>query len=276
MRGFGWLVASALLLAGAPAGAAEKEKVKREKVKREKATVALPIVVEAPAGPPAGLHSFRTGEIWGTQPARYRSAVAIEGVIRAPELGVTLAILPGERLVELQAASKAFTGALYCKTIKAGKKQWPILICLADRDSDGALDQLWTGRAASIDAVVPYPDVRSLTAIEPVRYRQLTDPASLALQIGFYVSGKNPLLGQHHFYGGIAVDGKVAYLFHESHEAVTLGELPKSVTLIGAQISVKSLVKGNYQAEVVRPVPVGERMVVSPYPRQTVYVYVPG
>jgi hypothetical protein len=266
------LAAAALLLAALPGGAAAKEKVKPDK-----ATVALPIVVEAPAEVPAGhLHSFRTGELWGTQPARYRSAIALEGLVRAPELGVTLAILPGERLVELQAASKGFNGPLYCKTIKAGRKQWPVLACLADRDGDGALDQLWTGRSASLDAVVPYPDVRSLAAVEPVRYRQLTDPSSLALQIGFYVSGKNPLLGQHHFYAGLGVGGKVAYLFQGSHEAVTLGELPKAVTLIGARISVKSLVKGTYQAEVVRPVPPGEQTVVSPYPKQTVYVYVPG
>lgn len=263
--------AAALVLAALPAAAAAKEKVKREK-----ATVALPIVVEAPAEPSGRAHSFRTGEIWGAQPARYRSAVILEGLVRAPERGVAIAFLPGERLVELQASSKAFNGTLYCKTMSLGRKQWPILVCLADRDGDGALDQLWTGRAASLDAVVPYPDVRSLTAIEPVRYRPLNDPASLALQIGFYVSGKNPLLGQHHFYAGIAVGGKVAYLFHESHEAVTMGDLPNSVTLMGAQISVKSLVKGTYQAEVVRPVPTGERMVVSPYPKQTMYVYVPG
>jgi hypothetical protein len=267
-----FFAALALALAALPGGGTAKEKAKREK-----ATVALPIIVEAPAATQAGrLHSFRTGEMWGTQPARYRSAVAVDGLVRETGGGAPLAILPGERLVELQATSRAFTGPLYCKTVRMGGKQWPALACLADRDDDGAFDQLWTGRAASLDAVVPYPDIRSLTAIEPVRFRPLTDPASLALEIGFYVSGKNPLLGQHHFYAGIAVAGKVAYLFGSSHEAVTLSELPKPVGLIGARISVKSLVKGTYQAEVVQPVPSGEQMVVSPYPKQTVYVYVPG
>jgi hypothetical protein len=262
---------AALALAALPGAAAAKEKAKRER-----ATVALPILVEATAHPPGRLHSFRTGEMWGTQPARYRSAVALEDFVREAGGGAPLAIVPGERLVELQARSKAFTGSLYCKTIRMGRKQWPVLACLADRDGDGALDQLWTGRAASLDAVVPYPDIRSLTAVDPVRYRPLTDQASLALEIGFYVSGKNPLLGQHHFYAGIGVGGKAAYLFGSSHEAVALGELPKSVGLIGARISVKSLVKGTCQAEVVEPVPTGEQMVVSPYPKQTVYVYVPG
>lgn len=265
-----WLVAVLALLA--LPGAA----IAKEKVKREKARVALPIVIEVPTEPPGRLHSFRTGEVWGTQPARYRSAVTLEGPVRTPELGVSPAIVPGERLVELQAISKAFTGPLYCKTIRMGRKQAPALVCLADRDGDGALDQLWAGSAASLDAVVPYPDIRSLTAIEPVRYRPVSDPSNLALQIGFYVSGKNPLLGQHHFYAGLAVAGKLAYLFHESHKAVTLGDLPKSVSLGGAEISVKSLVQGIYQAEVTRPVPAGERLVVSPYPTRTVWVYVPG
>ena len=265
-----WVFAAAVLIA--PPGVAAA----KEKVKRDKARVTLPIVIEAPAESRRGLHSFRTGEIWGTQPARYRSAITLEGPIRTPELGVSAAIIPGERLVELQATSKVFTGPLYCKTIRMGRKQWPALVCLADRDGDGALDQLWAGSAASLDAVVPYPDIRSLTAIEPVRYRPVTDASSLALQIGFYVSGKNPLLGQHHFYAVLAVGGKVAYVFHESHKAVTMGDLPKSVSLGGGAISVKSLVQGTYQAEVTQPMPSGERLLVSPYPTRTVYVYVPG
>jgi hypothetical protein len=271
-NGSGMKAAMALVLLVAQPGTVAA----KEKVKRDKARVALPIVVETPAEPAGRLHSFRTGELWGSQPARYRSAVTLEGPVRTPELGMSLAIVPGERLVELQATSKAFTGPLYCKTIRMGRKQWPALVCLADRDSDGALDQLWTGNAASLDAVVPYPDVRSLTAIEPVRYRPVADASSLALQLGFYVSGKNPLLGQHHFYAGLGIGGKVAYLFHESHKAVTMGDLPRSVSLGGAEIKVKSLVSGTYQAEVVRPVPPGELLVVSPYPTRTVYVYVPG
>jgi hypothetical protein len=265
------IAAALAVLVALPGAAAAKEKVKRDK-----ARVTLPIVVEAPAEPAGVVHSFRTGEIWGAQPARYRSAITLDGPVRTPELGVSLVILPGERLVELQATSKVFNGSFYCKTIKMGRKQWPVLLCLADRDGDGALDQLWTGRAASLDAAVPYPDITSLTAIEPIRYRPVTDPSSLALQIGFYVSGKNPLLGQHHFYAALAVGGKVAYVFIESHKAVTMADLPKAVSLGGGEIRVKSLVQGTYQAEVTRPVPAGERTVVSPYPTQTMYVYIPG
>ena len=57
--------------------------------------------------------------------------------------------------MELRATSKAFSGPLYCKTVKPAGKRSPRLACLADRDGDGAMDQLWAGRAAVLDAVVP-------------------------------------------------------------------------------------------------------------------------
>lgn len=264
----GWVAAmAALILVAVPAAAAAKEKAKREK-----ARVALPIIVEAPPHPPAGLHSFRTGEVWGAQPARYRHAISLEGPVRAPEFGASAPLMAGDRLVELQAFSKTFKGPLYCKTVRMAGKQWPLLICLADRDGDGALEQLWAGRAASLDAVVPYPDIRFVTVVEPVRYRAVTDRSSLALQIGFYVSGKNPLLGQHHFYSALGVGGKLAFVLHETHKAVTLGDLPRSVSLGGGTISVTSLVQGTYRAEVTQPIPTGERLVVSAYPTQTIYI----
>ncbi|HEX6375110.1 MAG TPA: hypothetical protein VFZ91_05265 [Allosphingosinicella sp.] len=265
------IAAALVLLALLPGAAAAKEKVKRERTR-----LALPIVVETAGDAPDRVHSFRTGQLWGTQPARYRSAVTVEAPVTVPEKGEIGVILPGTRLVELQATSKAFTGSLYCRTLAMGRKQRPALVCLADRDGDGAMDQLWAGAAASLEAVVPFPDIRSLTPIEPVRYRPVTDPASLALQIGFYVSGKNPLLGQHHFYAALGVDGTLAYVLHESHKAVTMADLPKSVSLGGGEIRVKGYAQGTYQAEVTRPLPAGERLVVSPYPTQTIFVYVPG
>lgn len=263
-----WLAAALLVLLALPGTAAAKE----GKVKRERARMALPIVIEVPAGPPGAVESFRTGQLWGVQPARYRSAVALEGPVRAPELGVSAVIAPGEPLVELMATSRTFSGSLYCKTLAAGRKRRPVLVCLADRDGDGAMDQLWAGAGASLDVVVPYPELRSLTPIKPVRYRPVTDPAALALQIGFYVSGKNPLLGQHHFYSALGVGGKVGYVLLEDHKAVTISGLPKRVGIGGGEIELKSSGDGGYQAEVVRPLPTGDRLVVSPYPETTIFI----
>lgn len=259
-----WLWGLAALILALPGSAAAKDKVKREK-----ARVALPIVVEAPARP-GGVQSFRAGEVWGAQPARYRGAIVLDGPVRAS--GIPAPLIAGDRLVELQAYSKGFRGPLYCKAVALGGKQWPLLACLADRDRDGALDQLWTGRAASLEAVVPYPDVRSLAPVEPVRYRAMTDPSSLGLQIGFHVSGKNPLLGQHHLYSALARSGKLAFVLHETHKAVTLGDLPKSISLGGGAIIVESLDQGVYRAQVTRPIPPGERLVVSAYPVRTLFI----
>ena len=252
-----------LLLSAGPASA-------REKVKRERAQVALPILIEAPLEP-GRTYSFRAGEMFGAQPARYRSIVSLDAPVAIPGSAAAL-IAAGEPLVELQASSPNFTGHLYCKAQAVGLKR-QALLCLADRDGDGALDQLWIGFAA-VTPLVPFPDIRSLRTVTPVRFRPYADQASLAFEMGFYVSGTNPLLGQHHFYPALG-SGKASYVLFWEHRPAAMRNLPKAITVGGAEVTVTGYSQGNYQAIVTRPLAVGEHLIVSPYPKRTIYVYVP-
>ena len=102
------------------------------------------------------------------------------------------------------------------------------------------------------------------------------DKASLALQLGFFVSGTNPIFGTHHFYPMLAIDGEVGYAFTQSKNSVTLQQLPNSFGVGGAQITLEGFENKVYRARVTRPYPAGERPLVGEVPTQTIYVSVPG
>ena len=264
-------VGAALALLAAPGIAAAKEKVKRER-----AIALLPIIIEAPTEPPSRVYSFRQGEFWGWQAARYRSAVTLAAPIPLPELWPDAVIPAGQPLFELQAVSQGFTGPLHCSAQQRHRKMAGTLMCLADRDGDGAMDQVWTGGVASLKYLVPFPGIRSLKPIEPVRATRIEDPARLALQYGFYVSGTNPIFGTHHFYPMLSSNGELGFPFTEARSSVTLKLLPKSVQVAGAEIRVEAFDNKQYRATVTRPYAAGERMLDAEIPKQTVYVYVPG
>jgi hypothetical protein len=247
-----------------------------EKVKRERAQVALPIIVEASSDPAPGSYTFRAGEFWGGQPVRYRSAVVLNGGVPVPEIGPGIGIQPGEQLIELQATSRAWSGSLYCKSQIRWKKLPPVLLCVADRNGDGSMDQLWAAVAASSRFVVPYPDIRSLRAIEPTPFEAVEDRSSLSLQFGFFVSGTNPIFGVHHFYPMLSEKGEVGHVMMEEHKSISVSELPKEFTIGGGRIRITGFRQGNYEASVIGRLPPGERMIVSAYPKQTIYISVPG
>ncbi|HYG47667.1 MAG TPA: hypothetical protein VD846_06960 [Allosphingosinicella sp.] len=261
-----------ILLAALPGMAAAQEKVK---VKKERATVALPIVVEAAAEPASRVYSFRRGEFWGWQPARYRSAMTLAEPVMLPDVGPGILMAAGERLIELQASSKNFSGSLYCTGRLPNPKLAGILLCLADRDGDGRMDQLWTA-SGSPKYLVPYPYARSRRPIAPVAVTPVEDKAGLALQLGFYVSGHNPIFGTHHFYPMLSTGGEVGYVFTQSKNSVPIKSLPKVFGVGGAQISLEAFEDKTYRARVTRPYPEGERPLVGEIPTQTIYVSVPG
>ncbi|HYW15786.1 MAG TPA: hypothetical protein VE891_06495 [Allosphingosinicella sp.] len=176
-----------MLLFVLPGVAAAKEK-------KERAQVTLPILVEAPTEPSSRVYSFRRGEFWGWQPARYRSAVTLAQPVLLPDIGSRPLIEASERLIELQAESRNFSGSLFCTSRVANPKAAGILLCLADRDGDGRMDQLWTA-SGSPKYLVPYPNARSRRSISPVAVTPVEDKAGLALQLGFFVSGNNPIFG---------------------------------------------------------------------------------
>jgi hypothetical protein len=261
------LLLAIVALAAAPAAAKDKQ---------ERALVGLPVIVEAPTDAAPRTYSFRTGQFWGAQPAHYRSAVTVAASVPVPEIGPDAGIAAGEPLVELAAVADDWKGSLYCKARRGEKKNFPpSLLCVADRNGDGAMDQLWVGVAASLDYVVPYPDIRALRPIEPVAAQPVTDPAILGLRIGFYVSGTNPLLGQHHFYSMISRSDALGYVLIETHKAAAMHDLPKDFRVGFGRVRVTSFVKGQYQAEAIG-YPTGEMMIVSPYPTRTIFISVPG
>lgn len=247
----------------------------KEKVKKERAEVSLPVVVEASTEPPSRVYSFRRGEFWGWQPARYRSAVTLAEPVLLPDVASTPLIAAGERLVELQAKSRNFSGSLYCTGRLPNPRLAGILLCLADRDGDGRMDQLWTA-AGSSKYMVPYPNARSRSPIAPVAVTPVEDKASLALRLGFYVSGNNPIFGTHHFYPMLSTDGEVGFVFTQSKNSVLIKQLPNVFGVAGAQISLEGYEDKVYRARVTRPYPEGERSLVGEVPTQTIYVSVPG
>ena len=262
-------IASLCISASAPAG--DKNVVKRERVQ-----LSLPIIIDAPLEEAPRSVAFRTGEFWGGQPAHYRSAVTVDSAVPVPEIGPFTIIIPGDRLIELQADSKSWRGSLYCRTEQRTKKLPPALLCLADRDGDGRMDQLWAGVAASLRFVIPYPELQSLRAIEPTGVRPFGDQAALALQIGFYVSGTNPLLGQHHFYSMLSEKGEVGYVMSETHKAVSIKALPKELKVGGGTLRLTNYRKPDYEATISAAYPTGEQSIVSQYPTQTIFVSIPG
>lgn len=264
------VTAALILLAALPGATAAKEKVKKER-----AEVVLPIVVEAPIEPSSRVYSFRQREFWGWQPARYRSAVTLAAPVLNPEWGNIAVLEAGERLIELQARSRNFSGSLYCTGRQPNPKLAGLLLCLADRDGDGRMDQLWTA-TGSPKYLVPYPYARSRHPIAPVSVVPVEDKASLALQLGFFVSGNNPIFGTHHFYPMLSTNGEVGYVFTQSKNSVTIKDLPNVFGVGGAQISLEGFADKTYRARVTRPYPEGERPLVGEVPTQTIYVSVPG
>jgi hypothetical protein len=264
------IAAWSILLAALPGAA-----LAQEKMKKERAQVVLPIVVEAPTGPPSRVHSFRQREFWGWQPARYRSAVTLVQPVLLPELGPIPLIPAGERLIELQAKARKVSFSLYCTGRQPNPKLAGLLLCLADRDGDGRMEQLWSA-TGSPKYLVPYPNARSRRIIEPVAVTPFEDRSALALQLGFFVSGDNPIFGTHHFYPMLSTNGEVGYAFTQSKNSVAIRDFPNLFGVAGAQISLEGYSDKTYRARIVRPYPEGERPLVGEVPTQTIYVSVPG
>ena len=241
--------------------------------KKERAEVVLPIVVEAPTEPPSRVYSFRKQEFFGGQPARYRSAVTLEAPVPLFELGSGVAIPAGKPLFEIQARTRDFSGSFYCTGRPPSKKLAGIL-CLADRDRDGRMDELWTA-IGSLDTLVPLPHAYLERSITPVKATPVEDRSKLGLRLGFYVSGTNPIVGAHHFYPMLSVNGELGYTFIQSRNSVTVRDLPSEFGVGGARISLEGFENKTYRARVVRHFPEGEMLVGSSYPTQTIYISIP-
>lgn len=265
LRSLALTVAAALVCAG-PAAARER---------RDRAQVALPVIVDASAEPADRVYSFREGAMFAGQDARYAAAIVLDAPIPVPGLAPDAGFLPGEPLPELRATSRDFSGPVYCKAQPVPRGR-TVLLCLADRDRDGALDQLWLGFAAALVPLVPFPDIEAVRAIAPARFGPAPAGLAPAFQIGFYVSGTNPLLGQHHFYPMLGPGGNIGHVVIAEHRAVAMRGLPKAVSIWDAELTIRGHADRAYQAVVSRRYPAGERLIVAPYPTRTIFISVPG
>lgn len=254
---------SAAVFATLPGAAAAKERVQ----------IALPIVVEAPTEPSSRVYSFKKGQFWGGQPARYRSAVNLDQPVPLPELGNGVALTAGKILFELQARSRDTSGSFYCTGRPASKKLLGIL-CLFDRNGDGWMDELWTAIGFP-ETLVPLPPAQLVRSIPPVKVSPVEDRASLALQMGFTVSGTNPIVGAHHFYPMLSRNGQDGYTLIPEKNSVTIGDLPKVFSVGEAQISLEGFENKTYRARVTRPFLAGERSLTSGGPTQTIFITIP-
>jgi hypothetical protein len=240
---------------------------------KERVQIALPIVVEAATEPSSREYSFKKGQFWGGQPARYRSAVTLEQPVPLPELGSGVALGAGKILFELQARSRDTSGPFYCTARPPSKKLLGIL-CLFDRNGDGRMDELWTAIGFP-ETLVPLPPAQLVRSIPPVRVSPMEDRASLALELGFTVSGTNPIVGAHHFYTMLSRSGGAGYTVISSRNSVTVNELPKAFTVGDARISLEGFENKTYRARVTRPYPAGELSLVSGGPTQTIFITLP-
>ncbi|HEX8125922.1 MAG TPA: hypothetical protein VF548_10105 [Allosphingosinicella sp.] len=239
----------------------------------ERVQLALPIVVEAATAPASQVYSFRKGQFWGGQPARYRSAVTLEQPVPLPELGSGVALAAGKVLFELEARSRDTSGSFYCTGRPPSKKLLGIL-CLFDRDRDGRMDELWTAIGFP-ETLVPLPPATLVRSIAPAKVSAMEDPAGLALQMGFTVSGTNPIVGAHHFYPMLSRNGEDGYTFIAEKNSVTVGDLPKTFSVGDAQISLEGFENKTYRARVTRPFPQGERSLTSGGPTRTIFITIP-
>lgn len=254
---------AAAVLAAPPGSAAAKERVQ----------IALPIVVEAATEQSSRVYSFKKGQFWGGQPARYRSAVTLEQPVPLPELGSGVALEAGRILFELQARSRDTSGPFYCTARPPSKKLLGIL-CLFDRNGDGRMDELWTA-VGFAETLVPLPPAQLVRSIPPVRVSPMEDRAGLALQLGFTVSGTNPIVGAHHFYSMLSRNGEGGYTVISSKNSATVRNLPNLFSVGDAQISLEGFEDKTYRARVTRPYPAGERFLVSGGPTRTIFITVP-
>ncbi|MEP9358150.1 hypothetical protein [Sphingomonas sp. KR3-1] len=243
---------------------------------RDSISLSLPVIVDA-APAAAAEEEVGIGTLFAAQGAHYLSVATIQGDLK---LGDGTLLLPGgTRLFEHRAEGKAYTGKLYCRMARPSKMV--VLLCLADQDADGRFEALWLGRGVvgRVDRLapgLPYPDAtRAELSFDTVGYQVGAPDAGEGLRIGFYISGSNPLLGQHHFYQALGGDD-VAIPMTATHRAVRLSSTASTVEIAGSAVEARKLGKGRYAVRLTRGLPAGERALVDEYQAQTQIIYVPG
>lgn len=231
--------------------------------------VSVPVIVGEAKGPfepeTVGLQ-----EVFGSVPARYRSAITLLDNVTATNKPLDFAISAGDILVE--AVSDDQTLPIYCTARRV--KKLINTTCLADTDKDGALDRVLISSGGFEHPFLPSPSVRELSEIKPVRYSLVTDSAVTKMSMGYYVSGTNPLMGQHHFYPVLA-KGDGSYPLIEEHRAVSTKALPKTVNFQNSEIEVTGYSEKRYTVRLVKPIAAGTLFMSAYVPIKTMWIYIP-
>ncbi|TGX50287.1 hypothetical protein E5A73_17880 [Sphingomonas gei] len=234
----------------------------------------LPILVSEAAD--AVPEETSTGAMFGAQQARYRSVATIAHDLKLAD--GTLLLAAGTRLFEHRAAGASFKGPVYCRLVKP--KKMAALLCLADQDGNAGFDTLWEGNAVvarsdRLAPALPYPDAKRVAlTFDPIGYQIGPPEAEEALQLGFCISGSNPLLGQHHFYEALGTaDAPIAIT--GTHRAVRFSGGPARIEIAGAVIEASKLGKKRYSVRVIKPLEAGEHVLVEQYQIEQRILFIP-
>lgn len=255
--------------AGAPAGLPA---VPLTPVAPDTAQITLPVAV-TPSEPPPDILTVGSLELFGAQPARYMSSAQIAAPTTIRYKKVELSFAPDDRFIEYRAAIRDDVFTVYCTARPS--KPVSMLLCLADRDKDGAFEQLWLGSTAHPRLWVPFPDIRFQTAIDPVRYATTEDTAGDPLSIGFGGSGGNIWTGRREFFVKIA-KGQDQVLLFESRATGSARRGPADIKLYDAVVRLHGGTRERLEVSVVKGLTAGRYELSVNYPTQQIWITIPG
>lgn len=164
--------------------------------------ITLPVIVDPNDLSAPNSTTVNAGSLFGAQEARFKSHAHLKSAIQIQQKNIDLSFSPGDLFIEYAARVQKSTFPIYCTAIPS-KPLWA-LVCLADRDNDGAFEQLWSGSVANPRLWVPHPNIRHQVDIDPVEYEATDGGAGDPLSIGFVGYGGNIWTGQREFYVQLA------------------------------------------------------------------------
>lgn len=235
------------------------------------ARLTLPILVDQAVTEDKSI-TVDAGRLFGVESAHFHSFAHVTSSVRIPQKKSEILISPTDLFVEYTAHINGETFPIYC-TARAAKPVW-ILTCLADRNTDGTFEQLWSGTAANPRVWVPYPNIRHEADMEPVKYIRSDDTTSEPLSIGFVGFGGNIWTGQREFFVQVQKGNDHVLLF-ESRATGSAKKGPVDVGLYDARVRFEGGTREQLQVAVTKGLTAGKYQISLGYPERQIWVYAP-
>lgn len=235
--------------------------------------ITLPVIVDAVPPDSGEPVEVAAQQLFGKQAAHVGSLAHVAAPLQLMIKKTPIALAPADALAEYKGYSGKETFALFC-TPRAAKPV-AMLLCLADRDSDGRFDQFWTGAAANSPLAIPYPNIRFQSDIEPAAYQATRPSQEDAMAIGFVGSGGNVWTGKREFFVRVERPGASVLLF-ESRATGTAKNGPVDIALYDAIIHLVEDSRDAFRLKVAKPLSGGTYQLSVGYPTQTIWIAVPG